>query len=84
MVIWLGLMPVTATTSLPKSTEKEPTESASMETLDEVLEAWDTESLGNESHCGVQRASCRERRGVYVARWVDLHERPWLIGQMRF
>lgn len=44
MVIWLGLMPVTATTSLPKSTLKEPTESASMETLDEVLEAWDTES----------------------------------------
>lgn len=44
MVIWLGLMPVTATTSLPKSTEKEPTESASMETLEDVFDAWDTES----------------------------------------
>lgn len=44
MVIWLGLMPVTAITSLPKSTEKRPTESASMETLDEVLEVGDTET----------------------------------------
>jgi len=36
-------MPVTAITSLPKSTVNVPTEFASIETLLDVFDAWDTE-----------------------------------------